>query len=234
MDAANKWTEEQLEALERRIAKEYRKAYNEMLSKHKKFMAGFERENAQRLKTLDNTPEAEKAYKQWLTSQAARADWMKAMASSYSDTATKANKKALAAVRNALPEVFAENANYAAYGIEKGVGSRVGFTLVDEDTVRQLVKADKKLLPEPHVNVPKDQRWNREKFTSAITQGVLQGESMPAIAKRLQTVTGMNYHSACGSARLAVTGAENAGRVNSYERAKAMGIDLKQEWVATP
>ena len=34
-------------------------------------------------------------------------------------------------------------------------------------------------------------------------------------------------------ARTAATGAQNAGRVDSYERAQKMGIELEQEWLAT-
>ena len=35
------------------------------------------------------------------------------------------------------------------------------------------------------------------------------------------------------TARTAVTGAQNAGRTNSYKRAQSMGVKLKQEWLAT-
>ena len=35
------------------------------------------------------------------------------------------------------------------------------------------------------------------------------------------------------NARTAVTGAENAGRIDSYVRAEKMGIKLKQMWLAT-
>ena len=42
----------------------------------------------------------------------------------------------------------------------------------------------------------------------------------------------MNKSSAIRTARTAVTGAQNAGRMDSYVAAEKMGIKLKREWVA--
>ncbi len=69
---------------------------------------------------------------------------------------------------------------------------------------------------------------------SQVTQGILQGESIKHLADRLQTnIPEMNRNSAIRAARTAVTGAQNAGRYNSYRAAKNMGIDLQAQWVAT-
>jgi hypothetical protein len=43
----------------------------------------------------------------------------------------------------------------------------------------------------------------------------------------------MNRNSAIRSARTAVTGAQNAGRLDTYEAAKDMGIKIKKRWLAT-
>ncbi len=43
----------------------------------------------------------------------------------------------------------------------------------------------------------------------------------------------MNRDSAIRSARTAVTGAQNAGRMDSYVAAQKMGIELEREWLAT-
>lgn len=49
----------------------------------------------------------------------------------------------------------------------------------------------------------------------------------------METVVGMNKASATRNARTAMTGAQNAGRQQAYERAAAMGIKVKKEWIAT-
>jgi len=56
---------------------------------------------------------------------------------------------------------------------------------------------------------------------------------MSDIAKRFQSVTNMTESAAMRNARTAVTGAENAGRIDSYIRAEKMGIKMKQMWIAT-
>lgn len=82
-------------------------------------------------------------------------------------------------------------------------------------------------------DVAKDAIWNRGLLADQITQGVMLGESIPKIAARVARVTGQNVAGAARVARTSVTAAECAGRVDSYARAKSMGIDLKQEWLAT-
>jgi SPP1 gp7 family putative phage head morphogenesis protein len=64
-------------------------------------------------------------------------------------------------------------------------------------------------------------------------QGILQGDSIPELAKRLATnVSDSNYKAAVRNARTMATSAQNAGRYGSYRRAKGMGIDLTIEWAA--
>lgn len=46
-------------------------------------------------------------------------------------------------------------------------------------------------------------------------------------------ITTMSRDSAIRTARTAVTGAQNAGRMDSYAAAEKMGIKLKKQWLAT-
>lgn len=66
-----------------------------------------------------------------------------------------------------------------------------------------------------------------------VLQGILQGESIPKIAARMQKVTGSNAKAAVRTARTAVTEAENRGRQDSYKRAKKDGVMLQRKWIAT-
>ncbi len=144
-----------------------------------------------------------------------------------------ANETAMAALSGRLPEVYAENANFAAFEVCRESGLDLSFDLVDADTVRHMLTAGEALIALPALNVAKDLAWNRKLVASQLTQGVLLGESIPKLAKRVQRVVDSNYATAVRTARTAVTGAENAGRVSSYRRAQAMGIDVEQEWLAT-
>ena len=248
--------EESLEKLEREYRRIYSQAAREMREKQRKLLKEFEREKSQRLAALDDTPEAMEAYKRWLKGQAVHNAWMRDMVDMLTEKAVKANESAVAALIDEVPGVYAANANYGAYAIEKGLEARTAFTLVDEDTIRNLVmnregkdaiggiykRMDRvttiggRLLPEitfPKVDRPKDYRWNRRKFTSAITQGILQGESIPNIVKRTESIFGSNSAAAYRAARTAVGSAQSAGRMLSMQRADDMGIIVMKKWIAT-
>lgn len=240
MDAAHQWTDEQLEGLERLLRAEYTQAAKEARSTLESMLKTYEREREQRLKALDNTSEAREAFDQWCRGQALQQARVASIAEQMSEAAVSANGKALAAVRDMMPMVYSENANRAAFDIDKMLGANTMFDLVDESTVREIMLSGAsnspiiREVPNPVHDRPKDYRWNRQKFTSAITQGILQGESIPNIVKRTSDIFGSNEAAAVRAARTATTGAENAGRISSYRRATDdLGIPMVEEWVAT-
>lgn len=147
---------------------------------------------------------------------------------------TNVNKIAAGMVRGELNEVFAINANYSEYLIENGMRMNYGFTLYDRNTVANLVMNDPDIIPwKPDVDVPADLRWNRQMVTSHITQGILQGESIPHLSRRLLKTVNNDRIAAVRTARTAVTSAQNAGRQAVYDKAKSMGLNLQKEWLAT-
>ena len=105
--------------------------------------------------------------------------------------------------------------------------------MVDADTVRNLAVTDTSLLPYKEIDPKKDIPWNMKKINAETLQGIVQGESMDKIAKRIMNVQEMNKTQAIRSARTIVTGAENKGRQDSYKRAEEDGIVMKREWIAT-
>jgi SPP1 gp7 family putative phage head morphogenesis protein len=61
----------------------------------------------------------------------------------------------------------------------------------------------------------------------------MQGESIPKIANRMATVVGMEKNSAIRNARTYTTSVENKAKMDRYEEAEDMGINLEKEWMAT-
>ena len=107
------------------------------------------------------------------------------------------------------------------------------FELVDAETVRILAAEHPDLLPQKKLDIPKDQRWNQKMMQSEILQGILLGEDIPTISKRLRKVTGMNRESAVRNARTMVTSAENRGRLEGMRKTTAMGIVQKKGWLSS-
>lgn len=147
-----------------------------------------------------------------------------------------ADKAAANIVNEGKLGVFADNANYIGYDLEHSAGINTGFTLYDQATVARLVKSDPQILPKAREGVKKDKAYSyyNKLMNSAITQGIVQGETIPQIAKRIVDVTGeRSYSSAVRNARTAYTGAQNAGRMEGLHQAQALGIKVKKQWMAT-
>lgn len=110
----------------------------------------------------------------------------------------------------------------------------ITFNILNPETVRKLEREGNITLPKKKVDVPKDMRWNTKQMASKLYQGILGGDSIPKIAKSLMDVIGNNKASAVRNARTMVTGAENAGRLDSYNDLAEQGVVQKKEWIATP
>lgn len=233
MDYAHIKTDKRIEELEKRLQAEYRQAYKETKGKLEKYLSDFARKDEAKRKLVDEGKLLQADYKKWRTNQMLTGQrWVK-MVDTLAKDMNRTNQIAADIISGDLKGTFALNANFAAYGIENGFQADFGFTLYNEDTVKRLIEENPDLLPAPRVDIPEDIRWNKQKITSNITQAVLQGKSIPEIAKAMEIVVGMNKASATRNARTAMTGAQNAGRQQAYGRAKAMGIKVKKEWVAT-
>lgn len=232
-DFAHQYTDDELEALEKRITEHYQGAYNELSEKARKYFAVFEKRDAEQLRLLNDGKITEFEYQQWRLAQIGRGKWFEAMRDDAAERLLKANEVAVSYINNETPKIFAVNRNHMAYGLEKEYGN-IGFTLYNEEMVKRLIANEQDFLPAPSINVPKDLWWNKKLITSEITSGILQGESISKLADRFQTVTDADRVSAIRNARTFITAAENAGRQDAYNKAEEMGIKgLRKQWLAT-
>lgn len=231
-DAAHKAADAAVEAWKAEVAETYRQAQLDAQEALSRFLARFEEQDAKRRAKVDAGDLSREDWLAWRKGQMLTGKRLSATLDQVAQAYSRANEVAVAALSGRLPEVYAENANFAAFQTCKASGLDLAFSLVDAPTVQHMLTAGEALFAMPALDVAKDVAWNRRLMASQLTQGVLLGESIPKMARRVQSVTGSNMATATRTARTAVTGAENAGRVSSYERAKGMGISLKQEWVA--
>lgn len=107
------------------------------------------------------------------------------------------------------------------------------FSLVDETTDKKLLMSEKLDILPLKLDSDESERWNARQLTNALTSGVIRGQSIGKIADEFQRVTNMDRTSALRNARTATTGAQNARRQETYDRAAEMGIEIEKEWIAT-
>ena len=181
-----------------------------------------------------------KDYIKWRKNQLLVGKRWQELKDNLADDYVKANQKARSMVYGFMPEAYADNFNYGNFEAETQSGIDTAFTLYDRDTVEQLMREDPDLLPPPGketaLNIAQGnaKRWEKQKIQSVMMQGILQGESIPKLAKRLAEKVGdSNMNAAIRNARTMTTAAENAGRRAGHERAEKMGIHLEDVWIAT-
>lgn len=232
-DKGHEAADRELKKLEASLKKMYKEAADDMKKKAEEFMRDFERKDNDMKKLVEAGKLTEEKYMTWRRNQMMTEERIQDMKDQLTQDLVHADQIAAAMINETLPQAYAENMNFGTYEIEHGTEINTSFTLYDKKTVENLMKKDPKIIPQARVSIPEDERWNRQKLTSAIAQGILQGESIPKIADRLQNVAAMDRNAAIRNARTYTTAAENKGRVDSIARANDMGIPADQEWIAT-
>lgn len=233
MDIGHEETELILKETERDVKRLYLQAQAEAQAKLEDYLRRYATKDAIKREQLARHEIKMKDYAQWRKGQICIGQRWQELVNTLAQDYTNADRIAMSIVNGHMPDAYALNHNYATFQVEKGAMIDTSYTLYDRATVERLIRDNPDLLPEPKVDIPKDTRWNRTHLKDAITQGILQGEDLRKVAKRLQHVTDMDYGAAMRNARTMMTAAQNAGRVNGYRRAEGMGIKLEQEWLAT-
>ena len=230
-DTAHRLTDEKLEEMEKRLSAIYSRAEKEIQQTANEYFSKFAKQDEAKRKLFEQGKITEDEYKKWRKGKVMYGKRFTEMKEQCAKQLLNVNKTAIAYINGELPEVYAINYNAIESAVD-GVGG-YSFTLVDADTVRNLAVTDTSLLPYKEIDPAKDIPWNMKKINAETLQGILQGESMDKISKRIMNVQEMNKTQAIRSARTIVTGAENKGRQDSYKRAEEDGIVMKREWIAT-
>lgn len=253
-DIGNNETEKTLEELEKKIRKEYTQATKEVEAKIKDYLERYEKKDSIRQGYLekqlekynageisfDEYKKAQNEYKQWKIGQIAVGKRWEEMRDTLAEDLTDTYSKARGMIEGYMPEVYALNHNYATFQVESQSKVNTSYSLYDAHTVERLVKKNPRLLPNYKFGSvtyermrQKNLRWNQQHITSAITQGILQGESIPKIAERMRNAGYMEYKASIRDARTSITSAQNSGRIEAMHRAKDLGISMKKQWLAT-
>lgn len=231
--AGNIATDILLDELIDALVEQYAKASLQMQEKCDKYFGKYAEEDKKKRALLDAGKISKDDYRAWQNGKALGSKQWMDMRDTLAQDLTNCNEIAADIINDRKCDIYALNHNYGMYEIENNVGAYTSYTLYDHDTVERLIAQNPEILPKAKINIPKDLRWNKHLLTSAVTQGILQGESIPAIAKRMAAVTDMDRDAAIRNARTATTGAQNAGRVDSYKHAEKLGIKVTQIWIST-
>lgn len=241
LDPAHRATEKKIDAMTSKVSAAYSQAAQEMQEKLEAYLETFSEADKRMQQNVADGLMTEDQYTEWRESHMMQAERWQQMRDTLAADASNSNDIARSIIQGYMPDVYAENFNYGTYEIESFANIDTTFTLYDRQTVERLMRDDAKLLPDPAkgsktalaIAKNKDLAWNKRHIQAELLQGILQGESIDKIAKRMRNVEKMNKTASIRYARTMTTGAENAGRIDSYKRANDMGIDLEPAWMST-
>lgn len=242
MDKAHGYADKTIEEIEKELKEIYATAQKELAKKAEAYMNKFIAEDEKQRKLLDTGKLTEKEYQQWLKKKVMSGQRFTKMKEQCAEQLTHANEIALDHINDRMADVYAVSYN----ALEKDVKGLSGYSfhIVSPDTVKTLAGRDSSLLPYKKLDPAKDIPWNMKAINSEVLQGVLQGESVKAITKRVfgyTTQSGKDQAeiahkmqvAAARTAQTLITAAENKGRMDSYDRAEKDGVVIEKEWIAT-
>lgn len=234
-DKGREETDIKLKELEKELAEIYSQANKELVQKMEKYFKDYKRKDNDKRQKLENGEITADEYKKWRTGQLAVGNRWIAMCDTIAKDMNNVNNIARSTTQGHMPEVYAINHNWTTYNIEKDTQINTDYTLYNAETVERLMQDDPDIMPlaSKGLNSVKDKEWNRKVINSVMLQGILQGESIDKMAQRFEAVGVSNYKSSVRYARTAITGTENAGRIDGYHRAEEHGIKVKKVWLAT-
>lgn len=222
------------EKVQKQLEKVYKEAQKDLKNQLKEFTAAFQAKDAEMQAQLSAGEITQAQYDNWKKGQVFQSDLWKKKIDQVTGVLADANGQALQIINKQKMGVFAESANYQAYQLTQDTGLNLSFAIYDQDAVGRLVRDRPELLPRKELNGKKDRAWNKTKIANTVAQSIIQGESIPELAERIARDTASENGSAMMRyARTAMVSAQNAGRIETLERAKAMGIKCRKKWLAT-
>ena len=219
---------------------EYEQAAREIEDKLNDYFRRFRAKDEKWKQWVEQGKKTKKEYKEWRTGQLAVGKRWQQMKETIAEDMKNVNLIARQICLDQRIDIYAVNHAFGTYQVEHSGGLNTSYTLYNHEAVEKILRENPDLLPPPGKKVSKAiaegkaKRWAKQSVQSAMTQGIIQGDSIPKLARRLATnVCDSDYKAAVRNARTMATGAENGGRYDAYRRARDMGIDLTIEWAAT-
>ena len=228
-------TEEKYQTLEQRLRRVYREAQQDLMMKQMDFLQRHEKRVEKYSRQVEAGLLTKQDFQAWMRGQIFQERQWELKRGQLARMMVNVDKTAMAMVNEGKMEIFADNADHMLFRIEQDAGVTTPFGLFNQDAVVRLIRDQPAMLPMTEVDEGKDYAYYNEVMQNAVGQGILQGETLDEIAKRVADDTGEKaFNTLRRNARTAYTGAQNAGALLSMRRARdTLGLKLKKRWMAT-
>ena len=232
-DRGANYADKAISRVDKALYSTYNTAQRELRQKWADFNKKFRVKDLEKRKQRDEGKITEQQYKDWLAGQVfMRRQWEQNI-KQVCEVMLHHNEQALKIINESSLDTFAEN-YYAEAFKAQWICSNVSFNVYNTQAIANLIRDNPQILPEWHINEPKDYKWNYKKVNNIVKQGIIQGEGIEQITERLcNDLSTQNENKMRMFARTAMTCAQNAGRQLQMAEGAKLGIVIEKEWLAT-
>lgn len=202
-------TDKKLKALEKQIKTIYTKAYKDMKDEASALLA-----------KIQLNPEMPLSQKMALMS---KYDRLNTLSTQLANTAYNANTMAQKMINNEMVNVYDINYN--------GDAERLGFGLIDHTAIKKILKEEEN--PFNMISSLRDKEGIRNQMKGQLMTGLLKGESINKIARRLKDVSEKSLKDSIRIARTETTRVQNSAKMDIGREGQRLGFEMWKRWVST-
>ena len=131
-----------------------------------------------------------------------------------------------------LGQLYEDSYLFTGFSLETEAQAKLNFSILPKDQIKEAVQ-------NPISGLTLNDRLAKNRFEiitktrEQLTQGLIQGESINKMAKRIKDVYEGDINKSVRIARTETNRVRNAGTIRGYEKAEAMGLEFDKIWLAT-
>ena len=214
MDKAHQATDKTLARLEKQLKDIYTQAYKEVKEQAAEVLAKMEF-------TPDMTPQQRYVL-------ATKYDRLKKLETQIGDVLKNVNAEAVKMINGEMANVYKTNWSFMSDSVKEGV-----FPVLSKSEIKTILTEQITPFKKLAIDTLKDSAQIKQQLTRELVSGIMQGESIPQIAKRIRGTFESNLSRSVKIARTETTRVENSARQDVAETASKSGLPMKKKWVAT-
>lgn len=239
LDAGQRMIDDNLSNLEDKLSALYKEAGEGITQRMNNLTQAYMGQYNEMLGRVNANLMTEDEFNRWKVNYILRSQQMEAQLRAITEDLVHVDGIAVQMINGELPTVYASSYNFGIYRADVQYQMWRGYTdtsfsLYNADALRIIQTEDPDLIPwKPcEQDIPKDMRWNRQHVQNAVTQGILQGDSIDQLSRRLLPIVNMDENASRRTARTSYTSIQNQARRDATQAVREAGIEMEEPWMS--
>jgi SPP1 gp7 family putative phage head morphogenesis protein len=214
--AAHKWTDAQIAKLERELKQLYSQSY-----------ADIKKKSADILSKINMSPDMTAAQRY---DEFRKYNRLQSLEAQVADILRDTNAEAVRIINGRMADVYSTNYSAATKLFPKDVV----FPPLGKSAVKSVLTGQVTPFKQLAVDTLLSRAEIERELTRSLLTGIMQGESIPNLARRMKEITNKTLSESIRIARTETTRVENSAKqdVGTYGKEK-LGFKMKKQWVST-